>query len=171
VSIQVLFHDEEVELLLGRMETALSPIALSAFMSGVVGPFMLGRVAARFEDEGDSASGKWQPLKESTNQIREQMGYPPAHPINIRSRELFDFTTTSARAAAEPFGASVTLPDQTPMGELFDKFITAQGGAASGENQGATPPRPVLAMDTTDLAVVLMQLGQYFERAGGGVLP
>lgn len=170
MSIQVLFHDEEVELLLSRLDAALSPIALVGFMEAAVGPFMLGRIANRFEQEGDDASGVWQPLQESTNQIREQMGYPPAHPINVRSGELKEFTTSSARSAAEPFGASVTIPDAQPTGELYDKLVTAQQGA-SQTGYRPTPARPVLAMDATDLAVVLMQLSQYVEKAAGGIVP
>lgn len=167
MTIQILFHDEEVERLLSRLDAALSPIALAAFMEGSVGPTMLARIESRFEQEGDDASGKWAPLQESTNQIREQLGYPPAHPINVRGGELHNFVTGSARSAAEPFGASTTIPDSTPTGELYDKLFTAQAGA-SQVGYRPTPPRPVLAMDANDLTLVLLQLSQYIRSAVGG---
>ena len=163
MSIQVIFRDEEVQHLLERLDVALSPAALAEFFLGAeVGPYLLGRIENRFEQEGDDVSGAWAPLKDATQSIRAALGFQPAHPINVRTGELLQFLMHGWQAAPEAFGASLTVPDNDPTGELEEKMMMAQAGGPRAV------PRPVLGMNLTDLAVVLMELDRYLTKMTGG---
>jgi hypothetical protein len=147
---------------LTKVEYALSGAGMSAFLGSNIGPWLQHRAQDRFLDEGDSASGKWAPLTPATQEVRENMGYPRSHPINKRTGELEDYVTGSSwLVLPTPTGAMLTYPGggQTKKGRIRDKVRTAQKGSPSGK----TPPRPVLAVDETDLMFLMTRMRFHFE--------
>lgn len=162
----------DVETVLGRLDTALSPIALAQFLTGKVAPFLGARAKERFRSEGDAASGNWQELTPHTQSVRAagalQYGWAigPAHPINKRTGELEDYIT-SGQGVTIPWqaGSSLIYPDPAQQsGELATKVKTAQRGKANPK----TPARPVLAVNETDLRFILEALGTHIIVGAGG---
>lgn len=161
----VVFQDwTDVELMLTRLDTALSPVALATFLSGPVEEYLMGRIEQRFADEGDDVVGGWQPLHASTNEIREALGYSPEHPINVRTGEMLEFLTAGGDTQVEPYGASVRIPRDEPVGELQQKLEHAQVGGTQ-EGYSPTVPRPVMGMNLADLEVMLIELGTWIGQA------
>lgn len=159
-----------VQRMLYAVDTALNPIALAAFLGAVVDPYFRRRAGDRFAKEGDDVTGPWKPLAEATQNIRETMGYGPAHPINRREGELERYITqTQGRSTEEPWGASLTLPGAEAQGELESKFSVAQQGGISISGN-PIPARPVLGMNEQDLIFVLTALAGHIEKVGGGVI-
>jgi hypothetical protein len=164
ISITVLGDDAGVQKALHALDTALNPVAVAEFLGVVVDPYLRQRAKARFDQEGDDVTGKWAPLHDSTQNIRAQMGYGAAHPINKREGDLEAYVTQSPnRLEIAPWGASVTLPGSPPQGDMKDKMIGAQMG---GLGQTSAPPRPVLGMNERDLAFVLLAMAEHVERVG-----
>lgn len=158
----VVINASDVEALLTRVSSALSPVALAEFLTADVAPFLGARAQERFKSEGDAASGKWQPLTAHTQAIRawgaQTQGWAigPDHPINKRTGELEDYIT-SGNGKTIPWGTGTSLlyPDPSrASGEIPQKVQTAQ----KGRTNPRTPPRPVLAVNEIDLAFVLRKL-------------
>lgn len=161
--VQILVKEKQVQALLHSLDTALNPVAIAAFLGATVDPHIRRRAQERFTSEGDDVSGKWLPLTPATQQIRAQMGYGSAHPINVRSGQLQDYVVDSANAiAVTPLGAVLRMPGKPAAGTLKDKVRTAQ----KGSDDGRTPARPVIGMNEQDLAFVLAALGGYIQKAG-----
>lgn len=146
---------------------------LIEFMNMVLHPIIGNRISARFDSEGDSASGKWAALTEATGSIRAWQGFAPFHPINQRTGALKDFVTTDHDVVGfGASGATLLIPGAIPDGELGKKLSTAQQGSDSvpgSRNPGpgrAAPPRPVLAVNTEDLVLTADALLEWI-RAGG----
>lgn len=168
VAIQIWGDSEQVERMLLSLDTALNPVAIAGFLSSVVDPYLRSQAKSRFETEGDAASGKWAPLSEATQNIREQMGYGAAHPINKREGDLERFITEQEGGVqVNPVGATLTLPGSPASGEMASKLTAAQKGGV-GSSGRAFPARPVLALDTQDLVFVLTTLAEHVSRSGGG---
>lgn len=166
MQVLVAGNDEGVQRMLEVLDTALNPVAIAAFLGAAVGPYLEKRAEARFADEGDDAVGQWAPLKEVTVGIREAQGYG-AGPINHRSGELEEYITGSGSAiVAHSWGASLTFPGASPVGELEEKVRTAQ----QGKDYPATVPRPVLGISETDLVYVLTALAHHIEGTGRGMI-
>jgi hypothetical protein len=162
--VQILVEEKQVEALLGKLDTALNPVAIAAFLGATVDPHIRRRARDRFQAEGDDAVGKWLPLTPATQQIRAQMGYGASHPINVRSGQLQDYIVDAPnQIQVSPIGATLIMPGPAPTGQLADKVRTAQRGSPDGR----TPPRPVIGMSEQDLAFVLTALGGYIQKAGG----
>ena len=158
VMFQVDAHDVIHDLT--KVEFALSQFGMSKFLSTNLGPWLQHRATERFMDEGDAASGKWLPLTGATQEIRENMGYPRAHPINKRTGELENYVTGSQWAVTPtPTGAMLTYPGggQRRQGTIRQKVRAAQVG------YGKTPPRPVLAVDETDMIFLMTRMRFHFE--------
>jgi hypothetical protein len=155
-----------VESLLLRLDTALSPFAIAAFLGGPVEEYIQGRAENRFRQEGDDVSGKWAPLKDATQAIRAQEGYGADGPIDRRTDRLMHYIVGSpGRSQATGLGATLTYPGTPPTGELLTKVQTAQ----RGKPYPNTPPRPVLGLGEEDLAQVLILLSIYTEEAIHGI--
>jgi hypothetical protein len=152
--------------MLSALEIALEPASLAIFLGESIDPYIRSRAEARFASEGDDVVGKWLPLASSTEQIRAQAGYGPAHPINRRTGELEEYITKSPhRIETTPIGASLVMPGEPAGGELGKKVITAQEGWPASGRSGATPPRPVIGVNEKDLLFVLTSLSTYVEKA------
>lgn len=166
VAISIIGDDAGVQAMLHAVDTALNPVAIAGFLGGTVDPFLRGRARERFASEGDDAVGKWAPLRESTQDIRAQLGYGPAHPINVRTGELEDYITGGPnRLTVAPWGAALNFPNGNTAGDLLSKVEIAQVGG--GERN--VVPRPVLGLSEVDLAFVLSALASHVETAGVGL--
>lgn len=147
-------HDAEVEKALFNLTLLLSPPGLGAFLGTSIGPYLTRRAKERFSSEGDDASGPWAPLKPYTVQVREEGNWPVSgeHPINRRTGELENWVVGSGwDAYPTAAGATLRFPGTKPSGELRDKVQTAQ----HGRTNPSTVPRPVLAVNETDLLFTL----------------
>ena len=145
--------------MLNGLDTALNPVAIAGFLGAVVDPYLRKRAQARFTSEGDDVVGGWAELKEATQNIRSDLGYGAAHPINKRTGELEDYIVNSPNSLnIHPWGASLTLPGNAPVGELADKVRRAQQGDVR------QVPRPVLGMNERDLAFVLLALASNIRK-------
>lgn len=167
ISISIIGNDAGVQRMLFALDTALNPVAIAGFLGAQVDPWLRQRARARFADEGDDAVGKWAPLKESTQDIRSQLGYGPSHPINVRTQELENYITNGPnRIDVAPWGASLTFPNGNTPGDLKEKVEIAQIGG--GEYN--TVPRPVLGLSGADLTFVLGALAEHIQTVGRAVM-
>lgn len=165
LDFELVGDEQSVQLMLERLDTALSPIGMALWMGAVVGPWLRERAQGRFAEEGDDVTGKWKPLAPATQQIRSAGEWPvgPAHPINKRTSELENYITGSdATVVSHTMGSSLTYPGkQTRKKSVVEKVRTAQ----KGKTNPRTPARPVLGMNERDLTFVLSSLA--FHVKGG----
>jgi hypothetical protein len=169
LNMRFMVHDKDVERMLDRLNMAVSPVALAGFMQATVGPYLQQRAKARFRSEGDDASGKWAELSTTTHSFRINAGYAPDHPINRRTGRLENYITETQVGvqATASGGAQVTFPKNPPRGATAEKLRTAQ----HGRHHPRTVPRPVLAINETDMGFMITALHQYIQNAGkGGIL-
>lgn len=160
LDITILGGPRGVEAMLMRLETALAPPGLATWLEYGVEPIIQLRAKERFDTEGDDVTGQWLPLKPYTQMVRAQSGFPPDHPINVRTGELERYITQSdGDVQMYPGGASMNYPGTNPTGTLADKVSTAQVGSADGR----TPARPVLGLNIHDLEAVLFSLASFIQ--------
>ena len=161
VDVDIAVEKKSVDFLLFKLDTALNPVAIAGFLGAEIDPYIRDRARDRFKSEGDDVSGKWAPLQQSTQNIREQMGYGAAGPINRRTGALEEYITGAPnRLTIHGLGATLQMPGPQPTGELKSKVQTAQ----QGRNQPRTVPRPVIGLNERDLTFVLTALA--FHLAG-----
>ena len=153
--------DKALRLSFDRLILLLSPAGAASFLGTSVGPYLSKRAGERFANEGDDAvGGAWAPLKPGTVAIREEMGFPGEHPINVRTGELERWVVGSGWDAY-PFGAGASLryPGTAPTGTLKEKVVTAQRGRKDPD----TVARPVLAVNEADMLFVIAALAAQIE--------
>lgn len=166
ISISIIGDFAGVEAMLLAVDTALNPVAIAGFLGAEVDPWLRTRARSRFASEGDDAVGQWAPLKESTQDIRSQLGYGASHPINVRTGELENYITGGPnRLDVAPWGASLTFPNGNTPGDLKEKVEIAQIGGGDRN----TVPRPVLGLSNTDLTFVLGALAGHIQSAGAAM--
>ena len=140
-----------------NIEVALTGAGLSIFVSTRVRQWLQERAEARFAAEGDEASGKWAPLTETTNKIRQSLGYPPGGPINVRTGELKRHVVEGkGDVGIDGFGVTYHWPGGNVTPGIERKMSGAQVG-----RPGRQPARPVAAVDITDAAGVLVLLSDF----------
>lgn len=171
----VFVNDRAVQAAIVAWELALSQTSLYKWLKEGAVAYLQDATDARFSTEGDAASGKWADLKPATEDIRDALGYPRSHPINIREGKLEDWLLNNT-GSLRMFGAKsaeLVWPGPAPLrDELIDKFEVAQRGIPFP----ATVARPVVAADVGDLAELLEDLrehllweaGAYMYAAVGG---
>lgn len=137
----------------------LSPVAMAAFMQAGVVPYIQERIAARFAGEGDDVVGKWTPLKQETEILRQRHGFPGPHPINVRTGQMRGLLTGSHGTTVASAGMTeLSFPSNANMvGQLERKIMTAQMGAAFPP----TPARPVLGFNQNDSIALTALLAGY----------
>jgi hypothetical protein len=165
--MRIYVDSRHLELMLTRLQAALSSPELAGFLTTEVGPWLDMRAKQRFAGEGDDAVGPWAPLQPSTQMIRTKKGYGAAHPINVRTHELENYIT-GGTSVGNPIGigARMIFPERgAPKPSIRKKLEVAQ----IGQNQHPrTVPRPVLGMNLTDLTFVLTRLSVYIAFKGQG---
>lgn len=145
---------------------SISPVQLGMFLHGFVWPHFRDRIVDRFAYEGDSASGPWPPLSPATIEIKESLGYyDQADYANIRTGAMFEYVKNSKTVAPNGLGAVLRFPEEPNDPIMRRKLRVAQAGDP-GPNwlnpaMGETPPRPVIAMDGTDLVEVIARLQRW----------
>lgn len=157
----------EVESLLSRTLRAVSGPSLAAWLAGPVDGYFKDEIIDRFAFEGDDKSGDWAPLTETTNRIRETLGFPADDPINERTGELLDFVVNSREYMGGSEWAGMNIPGDPDNFALEQKLLHAQQGAADNPMfpGSTTPPRPVLAVDPTDMEILLKMLQMHVITA------
>lgn len=165
VALEVLVEAESVEVVLARLDAAVSPEGLYYFLAGEVAPWIKSRAEKRFASEGDDVSGKWEELAPSTQDRRMNGDWPvgPAHPINVRTGELRDYIVGSdPLIVASEVVSTLTYPGNEPRTRsLTEKMTTAQVGRTTPR----TSPRPVIGISETDLAYVMGALATHIRGA------
>lgn len=163
MSVMVYAESGSVKAQIMKITKALSPVGIAAFLSGPVHQNLQRKASQRFRSEGDSAVGKWAPLSSATREIRYNMGFPPAHPINRRTGALEDHITKGAPdISVGEWGGRLLFPGGRMSNEMLEKVGTAQ----AGKSYPSTVARPVLGMDHEDMAQTLTALG-YWIHSGG----
>ena len=130
----------------------LSPASMVGFLNDKVDPFITKEISDRFQNEGDSAVGRWAPLSPTTEQIRMDMGFAP-FPINERSGELRRALEHDRNFRAMVDGASMDVPGAYEPESVRNKIKTAQQGSTNNPKfpGSITPARPVLALRDDDM--------------------
>jgi hypothetical protein len=161
---------ENLDRTLNYLEGVLSPLGLTVFLRGPGHQALVNRLEERFTREGDDASGKWAELMDTTGLFRMAQGFPPKHPINRRTGEMFNYLQTSVDVSAfGDMGAVLQMPGTVPGGELGKKIKTAQKGAKGKGGFRDTPARPVLALSITDATMLVAYLTQHINDAVGSI--
>lgn len=178
--VVIVVEEEQVEEMLLRLVMATSTAGIAAWAKADIDPWLSRRAANRFDSEGDKASGGWKPLSALSQEWREMQGFPPDHPINVRTGALKDYVTRKADGFFYPNGAGggryLYPGDAVPFTNyIAAKLKTAQQGRKRGENKlfanATTPARPVLALDETDVLALTQSYANYlhaFVGAGAG---
>lgn len=158
VSIGMVMNSTHARAMLAAMQLRMQPPAMIAFMQAGVAPYVRGRIAARFNSEGDDVTGRWHPLAAETEIIRQRHGYPGAHPINVRTGQMRNYLTSSPGNAISAGGVSqFEYPGAPAAGDLMTKLMTAQGGKANP----STLPRPVLGFNMNDSVALTALVAGY----------
>lgn len=164
LEIEMVIEAESLESFLEKMELAFSNESISTFLEGPANEWITTRAKDRFAHEGDSASGPWEELAESTVAIREAMGYPGEEPINVRTGELGRWATSRGQITEVEGAIGAVWPGQDPMGELTAKVRHAQqGGVSIWGNKYAA--RPVIAFDGEDTVGIGLAFAKWFAAA------
>lgn len=125
----------------------LDPGSIGVWLQDVADPYVRERIQDRFTNEGDDVVGAWSPLSPATDSIRASKGFPPAHPINVRTGYMRGFLVgTDGDVAVLPGGAQLTNPGNGAGPLTQQKIAAAQGG----KSYPRTPPRPVLGLNAAD---------------------
>lgn len=161
ISVQFLGHPGTAIPLLERLEERMTDVSLASFLHGAVAQLLQRQSSSKFSSESGH-TGKWQPLKQSTQRIRRQQGYGPTSPINVREGRLKSFVTTAggdirheglAVAMEWPGGVSM---NSTP---LMYSYHTAQ----QGSKYWGTPARPVVGLTVDDIAEIYLAVGGFID--------
>jgi hypothetical protein len=154
----------EVVVALERADIALRDENIDNFFFGMQAiPYFQKRTDSRFNSESWSG-GKWAELTPMTQRFREYQGFPPEHPINVRTGELRDWLGTDEGDRRRTGGmAELTWPGSSPSSLTEMKLETAQTGAR------ARTARPVVEVTEVDAAFLLGTLEGYFKAALRGI--
>ena len=163
MDIEITFNvlDSDVQSDIRTLADRTSASGLKFFLENVADPFLQSRVRQRFASEGDDAVGPWLPLSPATEAIRQNKGYSGAHPINIRTSDMYDYLTSSrADVSTTAASSTLTFPPAGANTLLEEKIRTAQ----MGKRYPATPARPVLGLSMTDVTVITHDLAEYMMK-------
>jgi hypothetical protein len=94
-NIEIIVDASEVTRTLDILDRRLQ-VEVGDWMRGDLHDYLVQRASDRFANEGDDASGPWAPLSNATEAIRASRGFPPAHPINVRTHDLQRFILGSS---------------------------------------------------------------------------
>lgn len=155
----IIVDNRQADAVLLRLENALSDSSMEAFLLRNTADYIHERTRARFAGEGDDVTGAWQPLLPATEHIRMNLGYPGAHPINVRTGDMESYLTGDSGAITGQTTWTFPAPGSA-TGELAEKIKTAQQGKA----MPSTVPRPVIGMNNVDEAAITTDLEAYLRR-------
>jgi hypothetical protein len=174
--VLITVHDDQVRTVIYRLEMATMVSGMSLWANSTVDQWLQARAATRFGGEGDSASGRWKPLSELTNEWRALQGYPEEHPINERSGAFRQWLTHEADGTFMPMGMSAGTYYWPGVHLPYDDYITAklkvsQVGSKPGENKlfpgSSTPARPVVKVNAVDVLALLTSYHDFIQAYVG----
>jgi hypothetical protein len=141
-----------------QLEAKVQQSSLADWLYNVVSPYVAERIQDRFSSEGDDVSGPWAPLRSTTEAFRTSKGFPPDHPINVRTHLMEGFLVGDpGRVSTSGAGVTLTHPGNTP-GPLTALKIQA---AQQGKTFPQTPPRPVIGLSNLDSIFINSELVRY----------
>lgn len=173
VDVEFIGDDSGVQYMLHKADTAFNSVALVTFLTTEVQPYLQQRAKSRFANEGDDVVGRWVPLRDATQSIREAgrnqglWTVGDDHPINVRTHEMENYVT-SGQGNVFPVGiggATMQYPRPSGKKSIRDKMRTAQKGGMAPNSGHQTVPRPVIGLNEQDLMFVLTALSYHFARA------
>lgn len=159
VSVQFVTDATTARAMMAAIAVRMSAPMMQGFMQAAVVPYIQQRATDRFARQGDDVSGPWLPLAVATQQIRQQAGFQPAHPINVRTGQLRAFVTGSYGRVVSA-GGMTDLEYPNPgnmMGILMRKLMVAQAGTPAPP----TPARPVLGFNMNDTVALTAMVAGY----------
>lgn len=155
--VEIDVDDSQFQAAMALLNFRTSPAGLSTFLGTVVDPYVRARIDQRFAGEGDDVTGRWHPLTRATEMIRASKGFPPAHPINVRTDKMHSFlVNTPGDLKPNPVGA--TLEHPRPTDPLTERKIQV---AQMGTKRPFTPPRPVLGYNENDMLFITSSLAAW----------
>lgn len=151
-----------------QLRDRLSDRGLANFLEDHVDPYLKQRTQNRFAAEGDDAVGMWVPLSPGTVIIRQSLGYGGAHPINIRTHDMVNYILHSTPDVSSIVdGMEINFPARGAPTPIQEKIETAQ----QGKPLPLTPPRPVVALSSTDDREIGVLLSDYLTQGLiGGII-
>jgi hypothetical protein len=162
----------DAQRLITAVEIAVSPPSLTYFLQNDALDYFQKEIENRFNYEGDRSSGRWDSLKDATEDIRQREGYGPAHPINVRTGAMKEFVTSAFGLSVYGTGAELRIPGEMNNPMMEEKVRTAQKGKPGNRIPafGATPERPILAVGEHDMVTMVYQLQLHImRRVTGGI--
>ncbi len=160
--LDITTDSESFDAVRDNLDRKMDSLGIAAFLSSVVDPFLRNRIDSRFQSEGDEVSGRWHPLAQATQQIRASYGYPPNHPINVRTGKLRSHLVgTRSDVQANGMGATLIHPPPGSGDPVTNKKIKT---AQSGSSHPPTPARPVIGINENDLIFITSSLTAYLSQ-------
>lgn len=166
---EVTVHEEQVLAIFAAVEHSIQPSQLWEFMEDTAWPFMEKKLVDRFAYEGDSASGTWPSLSPATVNIKEKLDAEMPDAPNVRTGELMEYITTSHLSSPTSDGAVMVFPD-VPSDPIMRRKIEVAQFGDPGPNwlnpaMRPTPARPVIAVDESDMVLMLKALSVHIVSA------
>lgn len=161
ISVQFLGHPGTAIPLLERLEERLTDLSLASFLHGPIAQLLQRQSSSKFASESGH-TGKWAPLKKSTQRIRRQQGYGPSTPINVREGRLKSFVTTAGGDIRHE-GLSVAMEWPGGVSMNSTPLMYAYHTAQQGSKRWGTPARPVVGLTTDDIAQIYLALGGFIN--------
>lgn len=159
-TIEIEVNALDVERMLSLAEDSFSEPRVMHWMNTDLHDYFASETISRFSDGIDRNTGVWRKLSDATEHLREQQGYDPDWPINVRTGELFDYVVNTFRIDTDGQDLTFVTPDDERVDATTAiKLEHAQFGASDNpiEGFGPTPPRPVIGFDAdADAQAILM---------------
>lgn len=146
----------KVSRILEASNSFISPVGLAGYLNSVANPHLTRVAKARFKSGGDSASGKWAALSQATQEIRENLGYPP-NEINVRTGKMREFLINPSPVISQDAAGTTMEWPGTPGADLNKRLKQAAG-------RGRGPARWIIAYDTNTVAYILSTLETWAIR-------
>ena len=162
--VTIAIDDTEVLNTIEAVWNSVSGPSLESFLENRAAPEMLRKINNRFQFQGDAQVGHWEPLTESTVEIKDNLPFvDDPEWANVRTGDFMEWVTAQPHAHQGSFSAEMSIPDDSGDDLLQKKMKTAQQGTSSNPMiPGAvTPARPVLWADEADLEQLLVLLAEH----------
>lgn len=158
-AITIKLKDDGTSASVNALDSVLRSSSIKSFLKTDASNWLARRAAARFDTGGDSASGHWAPLKASTIARKERAGAIDPWRPNVRSGKL-NTAMGKENRGVKLYGAggnTYMIWGAPGNSQDYKLQLTELGNKR-------TPPRKVLAVDTTDAEGILKLLGSFVIR-------
>lgn len=132
-----------------RLSEGLMSNSLRQWVYTNARPYLQSRARRRFETEGDDVTGPWAELSLATQGFRRRHGFPPEHPINVRTGGLRQYVTQTYDMTEGWREVTFNMPGRADNSVIRKKYRAAQRGGV-GKSGLPFPARPVIAMNEND---------------------